>query len=64
MITSKIEPSAEMNPRNIEFLKNNLDKIKQIFYKENAPETIKELKRLERERTKRLFHNHFIILTK
>jgi hypothetical protein len=55
MITGKIEPSAEMNPRNIEFLKNNLDKIKQIFSKENTSETIKKLKKLESDRAKRLF---------
>jgi hypothetical protein len=55
MITGKIEPSAEMNPRNIEFLKNNLAKIKQLFLKENTPDNIKELKKLERKRAKRLF---------
>ena len=55
MITGKIEPSAEMNPKNTEFLKNNLDKITQIFSKESTPDTIQELKKLERERAKRLF---------
>ena len=55
MITGKIEPSAEMNSKNIEFLKNNLDKITQIFSKESTPDTIQELKKLERERAKRLF---------
>ena len=55
MITGKIEPSAEMNPKNTEFLKNNLDKITQIFSKESTPNTIQELKKLERERAKRLF---------
>jgi hypothetical protein len=55
MITGKVEPSAEMNPRNIEFLKNNLAKIKQLFLKENTPDNIKELKKLERKRAKRLF---------
>ena len=33
MITGNIESSAEMNPQNIEFLKNNLAKIEQLFSK-------------------------------
>ena len=55
MITGKIEPSSEMNPKNTEFLKNNLNKIAEIFSKESTPDTIQELKKLERERAKRLF---------
>ena len=55
MITGKIEQTAEMNPRNIEFLKDNLDQIKQLFSKENTLDTIKVLKKLERELAKRLF---------
>ena len=55
MITGKIEPSAEMNSRNVEFLKDNLDQIKQLFSKENTLDTIKVLKKLERELAKRLF---------
>ena len=55
MITGKIEPSAEMNSRNVEFLKDNLDQIKKIFSKEKVSDTIKVLKKLERERAKRLF---------
>ena len=55
MITSEIEPSAELISRNLEFLKTNLDKIEQLFSKTNVDNTIKKLKQLERERAKRLF---------
>lgn len=55
MITGEIETSAEIISRNIEFLKNNLDKIEQLFSKTYVEDTIKKLKKLERERAKRLF---------
>lgn len=55
MITGKIESSAEIIPRNIEFLKTNLDKIEHLFSKIYVEDTIKKLKKLERERAKRLF---------
>ena len=55
MITGEIESSAEIITRNIEFLKTNLEKIEQLFSKNNVDDTVKKLKQLERERAKRLF---------
>jgi len=55
LVTGKIEPSAEMDSEKAEFLKNNLDKIEQLFSTANMESTIKKLRELERARAKRLF---------
>jgi len=55
LVTGKIEPSAELDSEKAEFLKNNLDKIEQLFSTANMESTIKNLRELERARAKRLF---------
>jgi hypothetical protein len=55
MITGEVENSAEVNSKNAEFLKTNLRNIEHLFSKSNKKGTFKELKKLERERAKRLF---------
>ena len=55
LVTGKIEPSAEIDSEKVEFLKNHLDEIKDLFSQKNLTSTIKKLKDLERARAKRLF---------
>jgi hypothetical protein len=55
LVTGNIEPSAEIDTEKVEFLKNHLDEIKDIFSPKNLTGTIKKLKDLERARAKRLF---------
>jgi hypothetical protein len=55
MVKGKIEPSAEMDTKKVEFLKSNLDELQQLFSRDNLEGTIKKLKDLERARAKLLF---------
>lgn len=55
LVTGNIEPSAEIDSKKVEFLKNQLDEIKRHFSPKNLKGTIKKLKDLERARAKRLF---------
>jgi hypothetical protein len=55
LITGKIETSCEIVTRNIEFLRDNLEKIKEAFSASQLEDTVAKLKELQHEQSKRMF---------
>jgi len=55
LITGKIESSSLLDSHYAKFLKENFDEIIQLFSEKNVDSTIQELKKLAKERAKRLF---------
>ncbi len=54
-ITNEKEYYSIMNEDNAKFLENNFEKIKDIFSVSKVAETVKEFKKLEKKRAKKLF---------
>ena len=54
-ITGKIAASSEIIPENIEFLRKNLEEIKDLFSPSKLDDTLGKLDQLQRDRAKRMF---------
>ncbi len=55
LMTGKNECHSLMNEENAHFLKANLDEIERLFSEANLKETLRRLKKLEKEISKNLF---------